>query len=150
MVYTIDGSPITQTYSVTPTTPEFKAGVRQRENFLFFSNDSLTPGDHTVTMEVARAVNQTFALDYILYSPSFATLAAKPNLTQSTYLTTTAPVPTLTPGPTENGSSGKGPPIGAIIGGVLGGFGFFLLLFFIGWVCLWRRKRSHPNTASCT
>lgn len=140
VIYTIDGFPTTRTYFVTPTTPEFKSEIQQRPNFLFFSNNSLTPGNHTVTMAVESAVRLSFSLDYILYSPSFATLAAKPNITQTIPVSSTAPtlIPTL--------ARDNSPPIGAIIGSVVGGIAVLLIaLAFV-----WRKKRSNHNSASCT
>lgn len=151
MVYTIDGFSTSKTYNVTPTTPEFQNGILQRENFLFFSNDSLTAGDHTLTMEVTRAVNQSFALDYILYSPSFATLAAKPNLTAPLISSSSAPTSSVTPTstlvPVSNGSSNKTKPIGAIAGGAIGGI-FLVLLIALAF--LWRRRRSSRSAATGT
>lgn len=80
VTYTIDGFPVTRTYSVDATTPEFTRGVLQLENYSLHSNDSLSSGDHTLQIQVINCVNKVFNLDYITYSPSFLTLASKPNI----------------------------------------------------------------------
>ena len=75
--YTVDGVASTQNYSVTPTTPEYTSGVKQRNNFFLFGKNSLAAGDHTLVMQIMDCVNQTFELDFILYTPSFSSLASR-------------------------------------------------------------------------
>ena len=158
--YTMDGFPISKTYAVNASSPEFTSGVKQLENYLLYSNDSLSSGDHTLRLQITNCVSQTFALDYIIYTPSFATLASKPSLpissqsssgspnTSPTVLQTSSlsslqssnPSSTLVtskPGTQSNASTSSSPPKAAIIGGVLGGV-IFLALLLLFWL-LWRR-----------
>ncbi|KAF8060251.1 hypothetical protein FPV67DRAFT_1513958 [Lyophyllum atratum] len=99
VTYTIDSSPSPRTHSVTTDTAEYKEGILHRENFLLFSSDSLSPGDHTLKIEVTSSTNgATLVLDYILYKPSFDTLAAKPVLKP----------PPITPASSSVGPSASG------------------------------------------
>ncbi|KAG6810222.1 hypothetical protein H0H92_010034 [Tricholoma furcatifolium] len=81
--YTIDGNSETVTHAVTTSTSQYQAGVLQQENTLLWqSDDSLTLGNHQLTIEIVDSDGQTnYVLDYILYTPSFETLASKPDLT---------------------------------------------------------------------
>ncbi|KAG6810720.1 hypothetical protein H0H92_010602 [Tricholoma furcatifolium] len=72
-------------------------------NFQWYLNDTLAPGEHTLRMEVIKAVNANFTIDYALYSPSFNTLE--------------------TPGSTSSGGSrvvSVGPTVrGMVVAGIL-------------------------------
>ncbi|KAG6910349.1 hypothetical protein DXG01_011418 [Tephrocybe rancida] len=92
VTYTLDSVASSQTYSVTTDTPEFNAGVLQRENTVLWSSDSISAGQHTLKIEVTSSTNgTTFVLDYLIYTPSFDTLAIKPGGGQAA--TTSAIVP---------------------------------------------------------
>ncbi|KAF9462849.1 hypothetical protein BDZ94DRAFT_1309370 [Collybia nuda] len=150
VLYTLDGTNTSQTYSVTPTTLEFKDGVRQREHFLFFSsNDTISTGEHTLRIELTNVVNHSLALDYILYTPTFATLAGKPQLGLP-HFTTESSMSTTTVGTGETSVSAPPPgignrtPIGPIVGGALGGAAC-LLLFLIALVLVRRRKPAYSE-----
>ena len=72
----MDGNALTRTF----TSPQ-SSQSGQQPNFKFFSYDFLTPGNHTLVVNVTDLVNQTFSFDYITFQPSFSTLANMPNLT---------------------------------------------------------------------
>jgi hypothetical protein len=79
--FTLDGSSTTKTFQVTSSTSQFQSQLGQQPNFEFLSYDFLTPGNHTLVVNVTECINQTFSFDYITYQPSFSTLASMPNLT---------------------------------------------------------------------
>ncbi|KAG6910353.1 hypothetical protein DXG01_011422 [Tephrocybe rancida] len=91
--YTIDGSSQTVTHAVTTSTSEYTAGVLQQENTLLWKSDgSLALGDHQLTIEIIDSDGQTnYVLDYILYTPSFRTLASKPDLSPTIALAPITP-----------------------------------------------------------
>jgi hypothetical protein len=82
--FTLDGSSLSKTFQVTSTTTQFQSQLGQQPNFQFFSYNFLTPGNHTLVVNVTDCVNQTFSFDYMTFEPSFSTLAARPNLTSLT------------------------------------------------------------------
>jgi len=95
-------------------------------------------------MQITDCVDQIFQLDYILYTPSFSTLATKPPpggpppSQMTTFITstsTTLPVVSTT----------KSTPVAAIVGGVMGGVVCLLLVFLL---FLYRTKKSNPRTLS--
>jgi hypothetical protein len=137
--YTLDGTSIPQTYSVTTRSPQFVENDGEASNYILFSSDTLTAGDHILVINITQCVNQTFILDYITYTPSFSTLASMPNLT---LLPSSSAIPSESPSSLTNRSQveAKKVPIGAIVGGVLGGILFFVLIgFLLGYL---RRRRS--------
>lgn len=156
--YTMDGSPISKIYSVNASSPEYTSGVQQLENYLLYSNDSLPSGDHTLRIQITDCVSQMFALDYIIYTPSFVTLGSKPSLPisapsssgspnpSSTVLQTSSlsslrsstPSSTLVASKPNTQSNTSSSPTAAIVGGVLGGVIFLVLLILA--CLLWRRK----------
>ncbi|KAG6819362.1 hypothetical protein H0H93_012545 [Arthromyces matolae] len=119
--------------SITPTSENYLSGVSELENSLLYtSGTSLNSGDHNLTMEVTGSTNQTsVVLDYILYTPSFATLASKPNLT-TTVSSTSIFSGSSTPSSSSNSDTSKSVPIGPIVGSVAGGaMVLALLLLFL-------------------
>ena len=146
VTYTMDGFPLSLSYDTSILAHE--QGVLTVENTLMFSNDSLASGDHTLVLDVTVCNGQTFELDYILYSPSFNTLADKPNYSGSS----TSSTRTL-PAPSESGSSqvstGKSSHVGAIVGGVIGGIAAILIAFFII-LCRKRLASRHSSSAAAT
>ncbi|RDB18334.1 hypothetical protein Hypma_000419 [Hypsizygus marmoreus] len=117
VLYTLDGSTTSKTYAVSSSMDEFTSGLTQRENTLMFSSNSLSPGPHTLKMEVKESSNQIFALDYILYSPSFNTLATKPDLPPVVAPTRGTPSPsTPTPGSPTQSTVSPGVSSGSLTG----------------------------------
>ncbi|KAF8878195.1 hypothetical protein BD779DRAFT_1447868 [Infundibulicybe gibba] len=156
VTYTLDGSPTVNTHSVTPTTPEFISGLRDHQNYLLFSNDSLPAGNHALTINITQVNGLIFAMDYITYTPSFTSLDLKPNLTQP------LPSPSLKPPSTD-----KKVPLGAIIGAIVGAL-VLLCTILVLFIVSRRRRRENsppkvvspdspyrefgslPNSSSCT
>jgi len=149
--YMLDGTSTTKTYLVTTSSPQFTKKFEEESNYILFSSDSFAAGDHTLVINITQCINQTFILDYITYTPSFLTLASMPNLTN-------LPTTTINSGSSSATSSGsqvnhsnigrKKIPISAIVGGVLGGILFFVLIgFFLGYL---RRNRAHGVSCECS
>ncbi|TFK33628.1 hypothetical protein BDQ12DRAFT_637276 [Crucibulum laeve] len=122
--FTLDGSSVSQTYSVLSNSPQYQNEVGQEQNYLLFSYDSLELRDHTLVINITTCVNQSFILDYITYKPSFDTLAVMPNISMAS-----SPIP----------ASSEKAPLGAIIGGAVGGS---MLLLFAIFLFLWARRKS--------
>ncbi|KAF8878213.1 hypothetical protein BD779DRAFT_1628616, partial [Infundibulicybe gibba] len=145
VAYTLDGSRSIITYNVIPSTPEFTDHLLQHQNYLFFSDDYLASGDHTLLINVTRADNLTFVMDYLTYSPSFTSLATKPNFTAPATPTSPAPVPpasisvTTSPSSARPAASKNRSDIGDIIGGVVGAVVTLMLVLFI----IHNRRRRH-------
>ncbi|KAG6918311.1 hypothetical protein DXG01_015403 [Tephrocybe rancida] len=138
VTYTLDSVARTIRHEVTRASADFLNGALQRENTLLYASDSsLNTGNHNLTMEVTANMNQTsFVLDYILYTPSFGTLASKPNLipSQSSTLSLSSATSNAAPSSTSGsvGSGGtKSTPTGAIVGGVVGGVAVIAILFIL-------------------
>ncbi|KAF9474030.1 hypothetical protein BDN70DRAFT_345730 [Pholiota conissans] len=81
MTCTLDGVDATEFYPVTANSPQHVRGDLEASNFLFFNKDNLSAGAHTFVLKITGIENQIFALDYLVYSPSFSTFANMPNLT---------------------------------------------------------------------
>lgn len=129
--FTLDGSELTRTFQVTSSTTQFQSRLGQQSNFEFFSYDFLTPGNHSLVVNVTDCINQTFSFDYITFQPSFSTLASMPNLTS------------LTTG-TPNSNSSRSFPPGAIVGVIIA------VIAIVGCAVLatrkWKqKKRSKDN-----
>ncbi|KDR86141.1 hypothetical protein GALMADRAFT_274807 [Galerina marginata CBS 339.88] len=111
--YTLDGDVLSQSYPVTTTSERYQAKDRQASNFLYFSQENLPPGDHTLVVNITEAQNQTFILDYITYMPSFSTLSTMLNLTTSaspsspTISSSEVPNASLSATPTQSGLQGS-------------------------------------------
>ncbi|KAF8797548.1 hypothetical protein BYT27DRAFT_7125254 [Phlegmacium glaucopus] len=132
LTFTMDGSSLSRTFRVTTTTPQFQSRLGQQQNFQFFSYDFLSPGNHTLVVNVTDRVNQTFSFDYITFTPSFATLATRPNLTS---LTDTAS------GDLSSSQSKLSP--GAIAGIVIS----LIVVLLLGGVFFLRRRRLRKKTS---
>ncbi|KAF8869286.1 hypothetical protein BD779DRAFT_762674 [Infundibulicybe gibba] len=134
VTYTLDGSLVVNTYSVTPATPEFINGLRQHQNYLLFSNDGLSAGNHTLVINVTQVNGLVFSMDYITYTPSFSSLDLKPDLTQS------LPSPSSKPSSVD-----KGPPVGAIIGAIVGALVLICAVLVLFIISRRRRKENLPS-----
>jgi len=132
--FTLDGDALSQSYSVTTSTPSHVNNDGEAVNFLLFSSDNLSAGDHTLVMNITRCDNQAFIFDYITYTPSFSSLSTMPS--PSTSVSPTAPTGI------RNTSSDRNSPTGAIVGGILGGL---LLIALIAILLLSQRRRQRSN-----
>jgi len=124
LTFTLDGQSLSKSYRVRTDTPQFVSELGQQQNFLFYSYDFLQSGDHTLVVNVTECVNQTFAFDFLTYTPSFSTLANMPNLTQGSS--------------GASKSNGKKTPTGIIVGAIAGAI---LLATFLALIFIFRRRR---------
>jgi len=124
-------------------------------NYLLISSGELAAGNHTLTVNLTECQNQTLDIDYILYEPSFSTLATQENLTAISSTATSSRVPTSSgaSAPSTSSIASSSPTIatrnhdniGAIVGGVVGAFAALsalLILFFC------RRNHEHRKLES--
>lgn len=154
--YTLDGTPLSQTYTVTQSTPQFTGNSSDQNNYLLYGFDFLQSGNHTLVVNVTSVSNsQTFIFDYLTYTPTFSSLATMPNLTAGVSSTSTATgssgksqtagatgahsSSTSTSSPSVTSSSQSSSPAGAIAGGVIGGL---ILLSAVAAFFYWFGKRS--------
>ena len=135
--YILDGVSYPKTYSVTNTTPEFTQGEQQQDYYVFFANQTLEPGDHTLEMQVTKCQSLVFELDYILYTASFNSLASKSS-----------------PSPLPSGSRGTGSSsssnIATIVGSVLGSVTVLLLILILvlSRKKIFKQRKSTPPKSS--
>lgn len=108
-------------------------------------------------MQVISSVNfLVFELDYMLYTPSFDTLASlKPATTSASQPTvpsssqthsfsqTTTSTSSSTAGVSLNATTSKSTPVGAVVGAVAGGIIVLLLILFF----LFRKKLPNRRTS---
>lgn len=144
VAYSLDGStPSMQTFV---TQGSIKAPFEEQPNFKLIDTGTLSPGKHNISLTLSACTNQTFIVDYITYTPSFATLAdanltassSSPSTPSASTTTQTSPANTDTPG-----SSAK-TNVGVIAGGVVGSV--VVIAIIIGFV-LWflKKKRKGPR-----
>ncbi|KAJ3488305.1 hypothetical protein NLJ89_g11631 [Agrocybe chaxingu] len=100
--YILDGTSHSQTYSVTTSSPEYLNDIGEAPNFLFYSTDRLSSGQHTLDIEITHSNNQSFILDYITYAPSFDSISRVPSPSSSTSPSSSSSKPS-----TASGSNGK-------------------------------------------
>ncbi|THU81833.1 hypothetical protein K435DRAFT_467444 [Dendrothele bispora CBS 962.96] len=96
----------------------------------YFLLKDLEYGNHTV--KVKNTNNETVEFDYFLVTPGTAPLT----LTAST---STTPSATNTPDPVAKDGDKRSTPVGAIVGGVMGGL---VLLGLIGAFLVWMKRRN--------
>jgi hypothetical protein len=150
--FAVDGAPIPQTYNQTDVVRD----VGETPNFLFYSLDDLSAGNHTLIVSITAANNRTFILDYITYTPSFATLSSMPflNIT-SAAITSVSVDPPISSGnqPSQVQVSGTPQPshgslpTAAIVGGVIGVLVLGVLVAMIA-LLLRGRKAKQTNKIS--
>jgi hypothetical protein len=101
-------------------------------DFLFYGNDSLSEGDHVLTINVTEITgDQSFILDSIIYTASYASLATMPEVVLPS-------IPFVVATPLSQSRQGR-PNIGAIVGGVVGGL---VAVFALGVIFFWRRRQK--------
>ncbi|KIK02426.1 hypothetical protein K443DRAFT_131870 [Laccaria amethystina LaAM-08-1] len=119
-MYTVDGVPIGEDYSVQSSNSGYKSGEGQVPNNALFTTGSLPQGNHTIMQTINKCVNQTFIFDYITYMP-----LGLPNSTSI-----------------DSGSSGIKAPVGAVVGGVLGGIALLLVALAVIFLRRQRQRRG--------
>lgn len=130
VIFSVDGSP------TSFVAPEEEATA----NYLFFKKDELGPGVHTLMCNVTNVTgNQSFVLDYIVYTPSFESVSDQPYL---------YPQPQASASPPsgqghhpKHKNSGSGIPAGAIAG-VVAGIVVFLAIVVALTVIWWRGRKQ--------
>jgi len=124
LTFLLDGQPLSQSYRVTATSPEYVSKLGQQPNYLFYSFDFLTRGVHTLVINVTECVDQTFRLDYLTYVPAFARVSEMPaDLLHGNTTTGSGSLPTSSG---EHGKTYAGIAVGAILGAVVIALGMFL------------------------
>ncbi|KAG6847796.1 hypothetical protein H0H93_005942 [Arthromyces matolae] len=79
VTYLLDSTASTKFYDVTSDSPEYQQGYLQRVNTLLWSSGTISAGEHTLKIELTSTTNgAALVLDYLVYTPSFGTLATKP------------------------------------------------------------------------
>ena len=120
--FSIDSSPLSETYRVTSTTPQFVAETGQEPNYLFYSYDFLLSEEHTLVVNVTESVNETFRFDYLTYIPTFETVSNMPSLGGGS----SSSSGTGSNGRKTNSAVGIG--VGVVLGSILLGVLLFLFL----------------------
>ena len=145
--YTLDGgTPVVGPYPVTTSSVEYVNGALEKANFRFFLLDTLSAGDHTLVINVTQCLNHTFIFDYITYTPSFSNLASMPSLVFTAPASTSASASPTASHVSQTSAGSKHTPVGAIVGGVVGGL---LALVFIPLIVFWlRRRKAQENIPS--
>ncbi|KAF8649112.1 hypothetical protein AX16_006010 [Volvariella volvacea WC 439] len=138
--YTIDATSSTE-ITYTSSASASTAAFIQQPNFLLFQSNALTPGEHTLVVTITDIFNQTLIIDYAAYRPSFSRLSDMPVWAPFGSPTQTA-VEAPSNGESSNDHKSNGPPIGAIVGGVIGG----LSLIIIGLLVWWFSRRRRLDT----
>jgi len=145
--YAIDGTIISsKTYNITGLF-EVGDGPGDEANFVYFSQEDLPAGDHTLVVNITFARHLDFILDYITYKPSFDTLLSMPLLNNTT---TTIPsvstdsYPSSAPQPSQVGTPQR--LTVAIVGGIIGALALAAILGT--WLFLERRKARQTENIS--
>ncbi|KAK7028928.1 hypothetical protein VNI00_014765 [Paramarasmius palmivorus] len=102
-------------------------------NYKFYENTTLSPGNHTLVVNVTDVRNSSFLLDYITYTPSFSFIQEKPIFIRGSADSQASQTRSL------------GLHIGAIVGIVIGSV---FIIITIGLFYLSRRKRSTSRKAA--
>ncbi|KAJ7579718.1 hypothetical protein C8J56DRAFT_963472 [Mycena floridula] len=128
---TLDDQPsVLQAFNSTLDPNPNRFGVQS--HFPLFATGDLDAGNHTISVNLTRCDNQVLIVDFIMYNPSFSTLADMPNLTVTAISSTS----TSTSNPFRSHGNAS---IAAIVGGVVGGLALIALL---GLLFIWRRRRQ--------
>ncbi|ESK90396.1 hypothetical protein Moror_13686 [Moniliophthora roreri MCA 2997] len=140
--FTLDGSVVRR--GTFPQEDGHKAnGYLNLPNYLFFENKNITAGNHTLLVNVTAVEgSQSFQLDYITYDPSFDLLNQKPAVIGNAPTSSTGPSGTATPPTSNSQATSSRAPIGAIVGGTIGGVA---LLLIVGLLLFCRRKRTQGS-----
>ncbi|KAK0489290.1 hypothetical protein IW261DRAFT_1303410, partial [Armillaria novae-zelandiae] len=81
-IHESSGSAVAVTFSVDDSASSFVApGDEDTPNYQYYTKDDLEPGNHTLKCNVTSMTgDRSFALDYIVYTPSFESLSEMPDL----------------------------------------------------------------------
>lgn len=119
--FNVDGYTTSQTFTANTAANN---GLTNSTNYPFYSNTSLSSGNHTLTVNVTSVSgNLPFIIDYLTYQPNFDNIDSKPNFTaQAGIGSSTVPNsnPSSSAGSTSSDKTSKSH-TGAIAGGVIGG-----------------------------
>ncbi|KAF9064522.1 hypothetical protein BDP27DRAFT_1333364 [Rhodocollybia butyracea] len=133
MTFTLDDKSTSETFTFQPF-PKFLPGF---SNFIYFSQDDLTPGNHTLIAEVTQIQGDGISavIDYLTYAPSWTFLIEKPdfsNLNSTTGGNSSSPMGKVN-GTNLTGKEKTGIVTGSVIGGIV----------ILGMICFlfWRRFR---------
>ncbi|KAK7031077.1 hypothetical protein VNI00_013678 [Paramarasmius palmivorus] len=155
--FTLDGS---QRRSIYPEEGrQTSVDVATRNNFQFFTNTTLSNGNHTLRVDVVAVEGpQRFELDYITYAPSFDFVGQKPVFERPATPTGSATgSPSSTARPSEfasqpsqdaHPSTTRHVPIGAIVGATIGGLILLLAVAILLFLRAKRRKRNPSESAN--
>ncbi|KAF9474034.1 hypothetical protein BDN70DRAFT_936980 [Pholiota conissans] len=148
--YTLDGNVTSQSYIITVDSPPYVDNTGEASNFLFFEKDDLSTDIHALVLTVTDIQNQTFILDYGVYSPSFSSLATMPNLTTTANILNTTTVngpsstntsPQTTVVTNQGHPTTKSTQLSIMVGGTVGGVSVLILTSLL-LLHLRRQRRS--------
>ncbi|KAJ7577908.1 hypothetical protein C8J56DRAFT_740203, partial [Mycena floridula] len=74
-------APVTKNFNTRSIYDNSKGYIQQTNFVLFATPDSMQAGNHTIVFTLSRCDKQILIIDYILYTPSFSSLATMPDLT---------------------------------------------------------------------
>ncbi|KAJ7915640.1 hypothetical protein B0H13DRAFT_2270268 [Mycena leptocephala] len=146
---------VTEIDNQEPTTTSFSTfpngssgdGFTQQPNFILYASPELPAGNHNVTFTLSKCKNQTLVIDYILYTPSFNSLATMPDLTGPRPQTSSPPIPLPTATSTTHNSQGSQIPYCALAAGIVAGL---MCMALVVALLMWRRRRHTQNLAQST
>ncbi|ESK87604.1 hypothetical protein Moror_1962 [Moniliophthora roreri MCA 2997] len=147
VTFTLDGS--SSVSSVFPD-PNSKVDMLLQPNYLFYKSPTLTPGNHSLIVNVTGVVGeQSFIIDHLTYIPSFARLSQKPNFASTSAESgSTATATTSLSEPTgQTGSKKPRQHVGAIVGGVVGGVITLLAILLLLLLARRRHKAKEKGRA---
>jgi len=131
--YTIDGTTKNSTYYTYNRGDDI--------NYLYYSLENLSAGDHTLIVNITAARGQAFTLDYITYA--FGSLSLP--VSNSTPLSSTSlGNPSAQPSSVQNPGTLRQSPTAAIVGGVIGVASLIVILGL--WLFLRRRRANQLET----
>ncbi|KDR80173.1 hypothetical protein GALMADRAFT_208345 [Galerina marginata CBS 339.88] len=107
--YTLDGNDFHQSYPVTTDTDHFINGDGEALNFVYFSEENLSDGDHTLVIKIIEAQNQVFILDFVTYTASLSRSAVTPPSLPPVATSSSGPSSGAVDGPSGSSGSSTGP-----------------------------------------
>ncbi|KAJ7351301.1 hypothetical protein DFH08DRAFT_806028 [Mycena albidolilacea] len=142
---------VTKIDNQEPTTTSFSTfsngtsdnGITQQPNFILYASPKFPAGNHNVTFTLSKCKNQTLIIDYILYTPSFNSLATMPDLTGpgSQTLSPGLPLPTSTSTTHDSHRKPKSH-IAALAAGIVAGL---ICIALVVALVMWHGRRHARN-----